>query len=191
MEWKTLTEHIEQGLSGKAVQSSMEGAEKAKKKRSQAEKYGRHRWNQDLLKRVLDTQERIECELRWVRHKLDRLGEADYSKEDVERFAVLDAVDKEILQRLLEVGVDGALPKDLAAEVNRRGGYSLKYYDVARRLVRLNKKLQYETGKLLSEKRVKRWALSRFAFEVYGASLVDDPAASDSGVAELSEEENL
>ena len=72
MEWKTLTEHIEQGLSGTAVQSSMEGAEKAKKKRSQAEKLGRHRWNQDLLKRVLDTQERIECELRWVRHKLDR-----------------------------------------------------------------------------------------------------------------------
>ena len=95
-----MTEHIEQGLSGKAVQSSMEGAEKAKKKRSEAEKLGRHRWNQDLLKRVLDTQERIECELRWVRHKLDRLGEADYSKEDVERFAVLDAVDKEILQRL-------------------------------------------------------------------------------------------
>ena len=82
----------------------------------------------------------------------------------------------------LEVGVDGALPKDLAVEVNRRDGYNLKYYDVARRLVRLNKKLQYETGKLLSEKRGKRWALTRFAFEVYGASLADDPAARNSGV---------
>ncbi len=177
MEWKTLTEHIEQGLGGKAVQFSAKGVEKPKKKRSQAAKLGRHRWNQDLLKRVLDTQERIECELRWVRHKLDRLGEAAYSKEDVERFACLDSVDREVMQRLLEVGVDGALPKDLAAEVNLRGCYTLKYYDVARRLVRLNKNLHFETGKVLFEKRGKRWALTRFAFEVYGDSLADEPAA--------------
>ena len=170
-----MTEQFKQGLGGKSVQSSVKRTEKPKRKRSQAAKLGRHRWNQDLLKRVLDTQERIECELRWVRHKLDRLGEAAYSKEDVERFAVLDAVDREVVQRLLEVGVDGALPKDLAAEVNLRGGYTLKYYDVGRRLVRLNKKLHFETGKVLFEKRGKRWALTRFAFEVYGGSLTDEP----------------
>ena len=105
--------------------------------------------------------------MRWVRDKLDRMGEADYSKEDIEHFAVLDAVDKEIMQRLLEVGVDGALPKDVAAEVNKRGGYALKRYDVARRLVRLNKKLHFETGKVLFEKRGHKWALTRFAFESY------------------------
>jgi len=33
MELKSLTEHIEQGLSEKAVQSSVEGPEKPKKKR--------------------------------------------------------------------------------------------------------------------------------------------------------------
>ena len=143
MELKSSTEHIEQGLIEEAVRSSVDGAEKPKKKRSQIAKKGINRWNQDLLKRVLDTQERIECELRWVRHKLDQIGEADYSKEDLELYAVPDGVDREILQRLLEVGVGGALPKDLAAEVNRRGGYRLKYYDVARRLVRFNKKLNF------------------------------------------------
>jgi hypothetical protein len=112
----------------------------------------------------------LKTELRWVRHKLDRLGEAEYSRGDVEHFAVQDEVDREIVQRLLEVGVDGALPKDVAVEVNRRGGYGLKYYEVSRRLVRLNKRLYFETGKVLFEKRGHRWALTKFAFDVYGAT---------------------
>jgi hypothetical protein len=182
-----LIEHIEQGLDEKAVQSPVKEAEKGKKKRSQSDKAGINRWNQQLILRCLTKLESLEAEARWIRVKLDRLGEADYSREDIERFAVMDAVDKEILQRLLEVGVDGALPKDVAAEVNRRVGYSLKYYDVARRLVRLNKKLQYETGKLLFEKRAKRWALTRFAFDIYGASIADEPIAG-SNVSEFSEE---
>ena len=160
----------EHGLEEKAVQSSGEEAEKPKKKRSQADKLGRHKWNQQLLKSMLDGIEDLKTELRWVRHKLDRLGEADYSKEDLEHFAVLDAVDKEIMQRLLEVGVDGALPKDVAIEVNKRGGYALKRYDIARRLVRLNKKLHFETGKLLFEKRGHKWALTGFAYQSWGSS---------------------
>jgi hypothetical protein len=170
MEWNVLTEQNEQGLTEKAVQTNVEGVEKLRKKRSQADKVGRHKWNQQLLKSTLEGIEDLKTELRWVRHKLDRLGEADYSKDDLEHFAVLDAVDKEIVQRLLEVGVDGALPKDVAAEVNLRGGYALKRYDVARRLVRLNKKLHFETGKVLFEKRGHKWALTSFAFEVYGSA---------------------
>ena len=93
----------------------------------------------------------------------------------------------------LEVGVDGALPKDLATEVDRRGGYSLKYYDVARRLVRLNKKLQYETGKLLSEKRGKRWALcTGLRLRCMAPVFADNPVAKMIAVwLEFSEEENL
>jgi hypothetical protein len=63
------------------------------------------------------------------------LGEAEYSQVDIEHFAVLDEVDREIMQRLLEVGANGALPKDVATEVNKRSGYGLKYYEVSRRLV--------------------------------------------------------
>jgi hypothetical protein len=67
-------------------------------------------------------------------------------------FAMFDTVFRKIVQRLLEVGIEGALPKDVAAEVNKRGGYTLKRYDVARRLVRLNKNLHFEAGKLIFEK---------------------------------------
>ncbi|MCW4024912.1 MAG: hypothetical protein NWF01_07760 [Candidatus Bathyarchaeota archaeon] len=141
---------------------------KAKKKRSASDKYGLHRYNQVLLKQALAAIREIKGELRWMRHKLDRLGEAEYSREDVEYFSAVDQVDREIIQRLLEVGVDGALPRDVAAEVNKRGGYSLRYYEISRRLVRLNKKLHFETGNELFEKHGHRWALTKFAFEVYG-----------------------
>ena len=185
-----MTEQNEQGLAEKAVQNSMEAVEKPQKRRSQSDKTGINRWNQQLILRCLAKLEALETETRWIRHKMDRLGEANYSREDVERFSVMDAVDREIVQRLLEVGVSGALPKDVAAEVNRRDGYSLPYYEVSRRLVRLNKKLQFETGKVLFEKRGHKWALTRFAFEVYGASIADEPAAAQDDVSELSQEES-
>lgn len=111
--------------------------------------------------------EDVKAELRWVRHKLDRLGEADYSSSDVEGFAVEDEVDRAIIQRVREAGSLGVLPKIVAADVNRRGGYGLRYYEVSRRIVRMNKKLHFETGKLLFEKRGHRWALTSFAFEVW------------------------
>jgi hypothetical protein len=178
MERNVLTEQNKQGLEEKAVQINGEAVKNPKKKRSQSDKAGINRWNQQLIIRCLAKLEALESEARWIRHKMDRLGEADYSRDDVKRFSVMDAVDREIVQRLLEVGVDGALPKDVAAEVNRRGGHSLPYYEVGRRLVRLNKKLHFETGKLLFEKRGHKWALTRFAFEVYGASIADVPDAS-------------
>ena len=182
MEWIILTEHVEQGLGDLLVQMPEESVGKPKKKRSQSDKVGVNKYNQQLLKRTLDCIEDIKTELRWVRHKLDRLGEADYSQSDIEHFAVQDEVDREIVQRLLEVGVDGALPKDVAVEVNKRGGYGLKYYEVSRRLVRLNKRLRFETGKLLFEKRGHRWALTRFTFDVYGETEAEVAQGNSSNV---------
>jgi hypothetical protein len=170
MEWNVLVEHVEQCLEEKAVQTDGKAAGKTQKKRSQSDKAGINRWTQQLVIRCLDKLESMECQMRWIRNKFDRLGIAEYSKEDIEHFEVLDAVDREIMQRLLEVGVSGALPKDVAAEVNKRGGYGLKYYEVSRRCVRLNKRLHFETGNVLFEKRGHKWALTKFAFDVYGAT---------------------
>ena len=50
--------------------------------------------------------------------------EAEYSVKDVEGFAVVDEVDREIVQRIREAGVPGVLPKVVAAEVNQRGVYN-------------------------------------------------------------------
>jgi hypothetical protein len=186
MEWNGLTEQNEQVLAGLVVQTDKKDAEKHKKKRSQSDKQGINRYNQSLLKQILATQKVILENQRWERRYREHLGHATYTREEVERFSVMDEVDKEIVQRLLEVGVDGALPKDVAAEVNKRGGFSLRYYEVSRRLVRLNKKLDFETEKVLFEKRGHRWALSRFGFEVYG-NAIEEGVSAKASVEELGE----
>ena len=58
---------------------------------------------------------------------------------------------------------------------------ALAYYDVSRRMVRMNKRLHFEAGELLFEKRGHRWALARFAFDVYGAT-EEEVARSNSAV---------
>jgi hypothetical protein len=108
--------------------------------------------------------ERILEQLRWIRIRLERIGEVEYSVRDVEGFAVLDEVDREIVQRIREAGVPGVLPKIVAADVNYRGDFNLRYYDVSRRILRMNKRLYFETGKCLFEKRGHAWALTKFAF---------------------------
>ena len=150
-------------------ESSPETVQKPKKVRSLSDKVGRHKYNQQLLKQCLLGIEEIKGELRWVRHRFERVGEAEYEKSDVERWAVADEVDREIIQRVHEAGAPGVLPKDVAA-APALAKYGLQYYHVARRIVRMNKKLHFESGKLLFEKRGHRWALTAFGFDVYDAS---------------------
>ena len=165
MEWKTLSEHNEQGLEEKNVQIE----EKVRKKRSQEDKIGRQKYHEVLTKRVLGQNEQILDELRWIRHRLKALGESDIDVPMLEKYAVKDQVDLEILQRIREVGVLGVFPKDVAKD-SALSKYGLEYYDVSRRIVRMNKRLKLETGELLFEKRGHRWALTGFAFDVYGAT---------------------
>ncbi len=153
-----------------AQASSEKVVQTCKKGRSQEDKVGRIKYQTVLLKEVKGQNERILTELRWIRHRLEKIGEADYDEPTVEGFAVKDQADREILQRVREVGDAGVFPKDVAEWVNKLGAYGLKYYDVSRRIVRMNKRLHFETGKVLFEKRGHRWALTRFAFDAYGAT---------------------
>ena len=109
-----------------------------------------------------------------MRQHLAALGESDIDVPMLQKYAVKDQVDLEILQRIREAGDPGVFPKDAAEYVNKLGAYGLRYYDVSRRIVRMNKRLHFEVGELLFEKRGHRWALTRFAFDVYGdVSLAD------------------
>ena len=66
----------------------------------------------------------------------------------------------------------GVFPKDVAKDP-ALGKYGLAHYDVSRRIVRMNKRLRFEAGELLFEKRGHQWALTGFAFDVYGESEVE------------------
>ena len=178
MEWDVLFEQEKQVLGENAVETTKKVVAKSKKKRDPSDKAGINRYNQQLIKQALAGIEDLKMELRWFRNKIDRIGEADYSKVDVEHFALVDEVDREIVQRILEAGGPGVLPKVVAADVNLRGKFGLRYYDVSRRILRMNKRLHKETGKCLFEKRGHAWALTRFAFDSY-----DEPIEPESEVS--------
>ena len=80
----------------------------------------------------------------------------------------------------------GVLPKIVAADVNHRGDFNLRYYDVSRRILRMNKRLHFETGKCLFEKRGHSWALTRFAFDSY-----EEPIEQENEVSTAGSEEGL
>ena len=71
----------------------------------------------------------------------------------------------DILDAVYETGLQGIFPKDVAKQLNQ---YSLKYYEVSRRILRMNKRLARETGERVFEKRGWKWALTRFALDVWG-----------------------
>ena len=100
-----------------------------------------------------------------MRQHLAALGESDIDVPMLEKYAVKDQVDLEILQRIREVGVQGIFPKDVAKDLAQ---YGLAYYNVSRWIVRMNKRLHFETGELLFEKRGHKWALTSYAFDVWG-----------------------
>jgi len=91
MEWKALIEQDKQDLEEISAQTSEKDREKPKKQRSAEDKIGRLKYHEVLTKKVFAQNERLLGELRWIRRRLERIGEAEYSVCDVEGFAVLDA----------------------------------------------------------------------------------------------------
>ena len=104
---------------------------------------------------------------RVLKKHLAALGESDIDVPMLEKYAVKDQVDLEIMERVRQAGAQGVFPKDVAKD-SALGKYGLEYYDVSRRIVRMNKRLHFEVDELLFEKRGHRWALTRFAFDVWG-----------------------
>jgi hypothetical protein len=175
MEWNILSEHNEQSLGGLPVQSMEKSVGKVKVKRSAEEKVGRIKYNQVLLKRAISILEKVEETQRVILNGLKGAGYFRFSVPLIQRYATCDAVDVDIIELIKEAGNQGVFPKDVAAGLQQ---YKLEYYDVSRRIVRMNRRLQLETGELLFEKRGHKWALTRFGFEVYGAGDVLDVNAS-------------
>ncbi len=134
-----------------------------KKKRSQSDKIGRLKYNQQLLKQTLAEVEEVKLMLRTIFAGLK--GSFNFEQSLMERIACVDEVDREILQLLFEVGNLGLLPKDLQARLDR---FKVTRHQISRRILRMNKRLEKEFGERLAEKRGWHWALTRFAMEIWG-----------------------
>src|SRR4030067_1693043 len=104
-----------------SVHSDMEDAEKTvqkgKKRRSQSDKIGRLKYNQQLLKKTLAEVEEVKLMLRTIFAGLK--GSFNFEQSLIERVVCEDDVDREILQALFEAGSPGVVPKDLATKLSR------------------------------------------------------------------------
>ncbi len=103
---------------------------------------------------------------RVILNSLKNSGFLSFGVPLIQKWSCRDQVDVEIVAKVQEAGKVGMFPKDVAAALP---SYGLRYYDVSRRIVRMNKRLKAETGEALFEQRGYRWALSKFGFDAYGA----------------------
>ena len=145
----------------------METAEKPvqnpKKKRSQSDKIGRLKYNQQLLKQTLAEVEEVKLMLRTIFAGLK--DSFNFEQSLIERIACEDEVDREILRLLFEAGKGGLLPKELSIKLEQ---FTVTRYQVSRRILRMNKRLEKEFGEHTAERRGWHWALTRFATEAWG-----------------------
>jgi hypothetical protein len=155
------------GKNSWSVQSDMENPENPvqnkKKKRSQSEKIGRLKYNQQLLKQTLAEVEEVKLMLRTIFAGLK--GSFNFEQSLIERVACEDEIDKEILQALFEAGSLGLLPKELATKLER---FKATRHQISRRIQRMNKRLKKEFGENAAEKRGWHWALTTFTLEAWG-----------------------
>jgi hypothetical protein len=150
-----------------SVHFDMESPEKPvqnqKKKRSQSEKIGRLKYNQQLLKQTLSEIEQVKLMLRTIFAGLK--GSFNFDKSLIERIACKDEVDRETLQLLYEAGSSGLLPKDIQSKLER---FKVTRHQISRRILKMNKRLENEFGEKVAEKRGWHWALTSFVIEAWG-----------------------
>ena len=139
-----------------------------KKKRSQSDKIGRLKYNQQLLKQTLSEIEEVKLMLRTIFAGLK--GSFNFEQSLIERVACEDEVDRGILRLLFESGSPGLLPKDLAVKLVQ---FKATRHQISRRILSMNKRLQNEFGEYVAEKRGWHWALTSFGFEAWGRTEVD------------------
>jgi hypothetical protein len=149
-----------------SVHSDMESPEKPvqnlKKKRSQSDKIGRLKYNQQLLKQTLAEVAEVKLMLRTIFAGLK--DSFNFEQELIERIACKDEVDREVLQLLFEAGSFGLLPKDLAVRLER---LKVTRYQVSRRIQRMNKRVEKEFGERIAEQRGWHWAMTSFAIDAW------------------------
>src|ERR1700690_1564505 len=143
-----------------SVHSDMETNEKpvqnTKKKRSQSDKIGRLKYNQQLLKQTLAEVEEVKLMLRTIFAGLK--DSFNFEQSLIERVTCEDEVDRQILRLLFEAGSLGLLPKDLAVKLVK---FKVTRHQVSRRILRMNKRLEKEFGQQIAEQRGWHWAMTR------------------------------
>jgi hypothetical protein len=139
------------------------------KKRFQADKIGKHKYEIQRLDRIEGKLQRIEQMQRIIFH-----GLGDYfhfHRPLVEKVACQSEMDVAVASLIFEVGSGGILAKDIVARLPQ---YSLEKHKVLRIVNRVNRNVQDAFGRRIIEKRGKKWAFTEFGVEVWGKTEEDE-----------------
>jgi hypothetical protein len=153
------------------------------KKRSQADKVGRIKYQAEKLRD-------LELEMRVVKrmvlaiyHGLMKSHLLEFDKDFLTSITSQDKIDLEILHILRAAGREGILPKDLSIELSV-SGFKVRRFQVSRRIIRINKRLQKELSQNAAEKQGHKWALTKFMVESWGEGIVRAETKEELEVAE-------
>lgn len=150
--------------------------EKAKavvpKRRSQADKVGKHKYELALLHRVESRLERIEKQQRIIFHGLQ--GYFRFDRPLIEEVGCGSELDLAVVSLIYESGSGGILAKDIPAKMPQFG---LERHRILRIVKRVNVNVEKAFGRSIIEKRGKKWAFNSFGVAVWGKSRdeADDP----------------
>jgi hypothetical protein len=135
------------------------------RKRTQAEKIGRHKYTLQLLHRLIKMEKDNQATLRYLCQGLRDF--LTFDRPYVQQIVCEDEVDSAILDTLRHAGQGGMLPRDVADKLKQ---YKLKPWHVSRRLCRMNNRLRKQIDQTAAEKRGgkrQRWALTDFMYKAW------------------------
>lgn len=146
------------------------------KRRSQAEKVGKHKYEVFLLHRIEGRLDRIEQMFHTVFHHF--VGSLQFDRLLIEKIACQSDMDLAIISLIFEAGPDGILAKDIQARLPQ---LSLEKHRILRIVNRVNRSIEDAFGRRLIEKRGKKWAFTDFGVEIWGETMseIDDSLKSE------------
>jgi hypothetical protein len=139
------------------------------KRRSQADKIGKHKYELALLHRIEGKLNHIEHMQRIIFHGLS--GYFQFNRPLIEKVATESEMDLAVVSIIFEAGSAGILAKDIAANLPE---YNLEKHKILRIVNRVNKNIEKAFGKIIIEKRGKKWTFTSFGVEIWGKTEEDE-----------------
>ena len=138
------------------------------KRRSQADKIGKHKYEIQRMNRIDAKLTRIEQMQRIIFQGLS--GYFRFDRPLIEKVCCESDVDLAVVSVVYEAGSGGLLAKEIAPRFPQ---YKLEKHKILRIVNRVNKNSVDAFGRPLIEKRGKKWVFTDFGVEIWGKSKKD------------------
>jgi hypothetical protein len=156
-------------LGMEASENSVPVVEKSDgRRRSQADKIGKHKYEIQRMNRIDARLERIEQMQRIIFQGLS--GYFKFDRPVIETVCCESDMDLAVVSVVYESGSNGLLAKEIAPKFPQ---YKLEKHKILRIVNRVNRNADDAFGKPLIEKRGKKWAFTDFGVEIWGKTKKD------------------